>query len=41
MLFCFETMLDETKYSQFDNPKEAMYQAVHHEFVASALAVKN
>ncbi len=28
------------RYSQYENPKAAMYQAVHHEFVASALAVK-
>lgn len=28
------------RFSQFENPKKAMYQAVHHELVASALAVK-
>lgn len=28
------------RYSQFEKPEEAMYQAVHHELVASALAVK-
>ena len=28
------------RYSQFENPKQAMYQAAHHELVASALAVK-
>ena len=28
------------KYSEFDDPKKAMYQAVHHELVASALVVK-
>lgn len=28
------------RFSGFANPKEAMYQAVHHEFVASAMAVK-
>lgn len=29
------------KFSQFDNPRQAMYQAVHHEFIASALTVKH
>ncbi len=28
------------KYSQFSDPKRAMYQAAHHELVASALVVK-
>ncbi len=28
------------RYSQLDNPKHAMYQAAHHEFLASALTVK-
>lgn len=28
------------RFSRFGNPREAMYQAVHHEFVASALTVK-
>lgn len=28
------------KFSEYDNPQEAMYQAAHHELVASALAVK-
>lgn len=28
------------RFSQFDNPKKALYQAVHHELVASALVVK-
>lgn len=28
------------RYSQFERPQEAMYQAVHHEFVAGALVVK-
>ncbi|MDO4554877.1 MAG: 6-phospho-beta-glucosidase [Lachnospiraceae bacterium] len=28
------------KFSEFDNPKEVMYQAAHHELVASALVVK-
>ncbi len=28
------------RFSQYKNPEEAMYQAVHHELVASALAVK-
>lgn len=28
------------KFSQYENPKAAMYQAAHHEFVASAMAVK-
>ena len=28
------------RYSQFENPKQAMYQVAHHELVASALAVK-
>ncbi|MBW5389950.1 6-phospho-beta-glucosidase [Brachyspira hampsonii] len=28
------------KYDKFDDPKKAMYQAVHHELVASALVVK-
>ncbi|MEI0796744.1 6-phospho-beta-glucosidase [Brachyspira intermedia] len=28
------------KYNDFDDPKKAMYQAVHHELVASALVVK-
>ena len=28
------------RFSEFERPQEAMYQAVHHEFVASALAVK-
>ena len=28
------------KLSEYENPKAAMYQAAHHEFVASALAVK-
>lgn len=28
------------KFSAFGNPKEAMYQCTHHEFVASALVVK-
>ena len=28
------------KFSQYDNPEEVMYQAAHHELVASALAVK-
>ena len=28
------------RFSQFENPKKAMYQAVHHELLASALAVK-
>ncbi|MGN0292988.1 MAG: 6-phospho-beta-glucosidase [Lachnospiraceae bacterium] len=27
-------------FSQFDNPKKALYQAAHHELVASALVVK-
>lgn len=27
-------------FSKYDNPEEAMYQAVHHELVASALAVR-
>lgn len=28
------------RFSEFDNPKKALYQAVHHELVASALAVQ-
>lgn len=28
------------RFSQFDNPKKAMYQAAHHELVASAIVVK-
>ena len=28
------------RYSQLENPQEAMYQAVHHQFVAGALVVK-
>ena len=28
------------RYSQLENPKQAMYQAAHHELVASALVVK-
>ncbi len=28
------------RYSQFERPQEAMYQAVHHEFVAGVLVVK-
>ncbi len=28
------------RFSQFDDPKKALYQAVHHELVASALVVK-
>ena len=28
------------RFSEFERPQEAMYQAAHHEFVASALAVK-
>lgn len=28
------------KFSQYENPEEAMYQCAHHELVASALAVK-
>lgn len=28
------------KYTQYENPKETMYQVVHHELVASALVVK-
>lgn len=28
------------RFSQYDRPEEAMYQAAHHELVASALAVK-
>ncbi|PTY39257.1 6-phospho-beta-glucosidase [Brachyspira hampsonii] len=28
------------KYDKFDDPKKAMYQAVHHELVASAIVVK-
>lgn len=28
------------RYSQFDNPKKALYQVAHHELVASALVVK-
>lgn len=28
------------QFSKFENPEEAMYQAVHHELIASALAVK-
>lgn len=28
------------KYSQYEKPEQAMYQAVHHQFVASALVVK-
>ena len=28
------------KFSEFDDPKHALYQAVHHEMVASALVVK-
>ncbi len=28
------------RFSQYQNPKKAMYQAVHHELVASALVVK-
>ena len=27
------------KYSEYDNPEEAMYQCAHHQFVASAKAV--
>lgn len=28
------------RYSQFERPQEAMYQAVHHQFVAGAMVVK-
>lgn len=28
------------RFSEFEDPKKALYQAVHHELVASALAVK-
>lgn len=28
------------KFSEYENPKQAMYQAVHHELIASALVVK-
>lgn len=28
------------KFSEFQNPKKALYQVVHHELVASALVVK-
>ena len=28
------------RFSQFENPKKALYQAVHHELVASAMVVK-
>jgi len=36
----FGWMCSGVKYSQFEKPEEAMYQAVHHQFVASALVVK-
>lgn len=28
------------RFSEFENPKKALYQAVHHELTASALTVK-
>ncbi len=36
----FGWMCSGVKYSEFEKPEEAMYQAVHHQFVASALVVK-
>ncbi|MDG3087981.1 6-phospho-beta-glucosidase [Vibrio hannami] len=36
----FGWLCSGVKYPQMSNPEEAMYQAVHHQFVASALAVK-
>lgn len=36
----FGWMCSGVKFSEFERPQEAMYQAVHHQFVASALVVK-
>ncbi|WP_108649313.1 6-phospho-beta-glucosidase [Dongshaea marina] len=36
----FGWMCSGVKFSQMERPEEAMYQAVHHQFVASALVVK-
>ncbi|MFL7865653.1 6-phospho-beta-glucosidase [Vibrio cincinnatiensis] len=36
----FGWMCSGIKFSDFERPQEAMYQAVHHQFVASALVVK-
>ncbi len=36
----FGWMCSGVKYSDFDQPEQAMYQAVHHQFVASAMVVK-
>ncbi|MCL9775324.1 6-phospho-beta-glucosidase [Vibrio methylphosphonaticus] len=35
----FGWMCSGVKFSEFERPEEAMYQAVHHQFVASALVV--
>lgn len=36
----FGWMCSGVKFSQYEKPEEAMYQAVHHQFVASAMVVK-
>ncbi|QXO19146.1 6-phospho-beta-glucosidase [Vibrio ostreae] len=36
----FGWMCSGVKFSEYERPEEAMYQAVHHQFVASAMVVK-